>query len=83
MLVNLPSHGIFASMLERILYTKIRSQLEKSAAVAILGPRQVGKTTLSQKITEDVKSIYIDLEDPRDIQKLGALVFTSTNIMTA
>ncbi|MFT5115029.1 MAG: putative AAA+ superfamily ATPase [Parasphingorhabdus sp.] len=71
MLVNLPSDGIFASMLERILYTKIRSQLEKSAAVAILGPRQVGKTTLSQKITEEVKSIYIDLEDPRDIQKLG------------
>lgn len=57
-------------MIERHLYSKLRNQLVKSSAVALLGPRQVGKTTLAQTIAEEIKSIYIDLEDPRDIQKL-------------
>ncbi len=58
-------------MLKRTLYSKIETQLRKSAAVAILGPRQVGKTTLSQQLTQNIESIYIDLEDPRDVQKLA------------
>ena len=58
-------------MLERQLYSKIEAQLQKSAAVALLGPRQVGKTTLAHKLSDKLESIYIDLEDPRDIQKLG------------
>ena len=58
-------------MLERQLYSKIEAQLQKSAAVALLGPRQVGKTTLAHKLSDKLESIYVDLEDPRDIQKLG------------
>lgn len=57
-------------MLKRSLRIKIQKQLGKSAAVAILGPRQVGKTTLAKEIAEDISSTYIDLEDPRDSQKL-------------
>ena len=57
-------------MLERLLFSKIDQQLKKSAAVVLLGPRQVGKTTLAQRLSNTQKSIYIDLEDPRDIQKL-------------
>jgi len=39
--------------------------------VALLGARQVGKSTLAKKILETVKnSIYLDLEDPRDFVKL-------------
>ena len=70
-IVNIPSHGIFTMMLDRLLFSKIDQQLKKSAAVALLGPRQVGKTTLAQRLSDTQKSVYIDLEDPRDIQKLG------------
>ena len=39
-------------------------------AVAILGPRQVGKTTLAQEIADGQPSVYLDLENPADLQKL-------------
>ena len=58
-------------MLQRTLYAVVQARLEKSAAVAILGPRQVGKTTLSQQLAKNIKSVYLDLEEPRDIQKLS------------
>jgi len=58
-------------MLERLLFSKLEAQLKKTAAIALLGPRQVGKTTLAQELSDTKQSIYIDLEDPRDIQKLG------------
>lgn len=43
-------------------------------AIAILGPRQVGKTTLAQELVEDIdsESIYLDLESPSDRNKLSA-----------
>lgn len=31
----------------------------------------VGKTTLAQKLSDRLESTYIDLEDPRNIQKIG------------
>lgn len=40
-------------------------------AVAILGPRQVGKTTLAQEIADGQPSVYLDLENPADLQKLS------------
>lgn len=40
-------------------------------AVALLGPRQVGKTTLAKEIAENRESIYLDLENPRDRNKLS------------
>ena len=39
-------------------------------AVALLGPRQVGKTTFALAIGETRPSIYLDLEDPADRTKL-------------
>jgi predicted AAA+ superfamily ATPase len=45
--------------------------LQNNPAVAILGPRQCGKTTLARKIIRDVrKSVYLDLEHPGDLAKL-------------
>jgi len=45
--------------------------LEVFPAVALLGARQVGKSTLARIILELVdNSIYLDLEDPRDFAKL-------------
>jgi hypothetical protein len=44
--------------------------LDGSPAVALLGPRQVGKTTLAQELADDRPSIYLDLESDRDRAKL-------------
>jgi len=46
--------------------------LEEFPAVAVLGPRQVGKTTLAEEVAEfmDAESIYLDLESPVDQAKL-------------
>lgn len=39
-------------------------------AVALLGARQVGKTTLARAVARDRDSLYLDLEMPRDRLKL-------------
>ena len=44
-------------------------------AVALLGPRQVGKTTLAQAIAEERKSVYLDLESPVDREKIADATF--------
>lgn len=44
-------------------------------AVALLGPRQVGKTTLAHAISEGRKSVYLDLESPHDWNKLADAEF--------
>ena len=48
----------------------IIDQLERFPAVAILGPRQIGKTTLALEIAKTRPSAYLDLENPEDLQKL-------------
>lgn len=58
-------------MLNRRLYPIIRHALEQFPAVALLGPRQAGKTTLARAITSSrVGSLYLDLERPSDLAKL-------------
>ncbi len=44
--------------------------MAETAAVVLLGPRQVGKTTLALKLAEERPSIYLDLESDRDRAKL-------------
>jgi predicted AAA+ superfamily ATPase len=58
-------------MLTRRLEAQIRADLEAQAAVALLGPRQVGKTTLAHALGDATPSIYLDLEDPADRDKLA------------
>lgn len=58
-------------MLNRRIEAQIRADLEDQAAVALLGPRQVGKTTLALAIAEAGPSVYLDLEDPADRDKLA------------
>ena len=57
---------------QRLISTVIIRYLENFPCVALLGPRQVGKTTtvkmLQSQITKE--SIYLDLESDEDIQKL-------------
>jgi uncharacterized protein len=58
-------------MLKRVLEKKIIEISKETPAVAILGPRQVGKTTLALNISKKLKNVnYLDLESPRDIAKL-------------
>ena len=40
-------------------------------ALALLGPRQVGKTTLARGIANDLNGVYLDLERPSDRLKLN------------
>jgi len=45
--------------------------MQRTPAVALLGARQVGKTTLAQAVAQDRASIYLDLESPEDLVKLS------------
>ncbi len=60
-------------MIRRILEPKIAERLSAFPAVAILGPRQVGKTTLALEVGRklDSECIYVDLERPSDLAKLS------------
>ena len=60
-------------MIERLLHTQIKALLRQFPAVAILGARQVGKTTLAKQIAAEYKkpSIYLDLENPIDVRRLA------------
>ncbi len=49
----------------------VRNRLDQFPAVALLGPRQVGKTTLAELVAEERRSAYLDLESPADRAKLG------------
>lgn len=58
-------------MIERRIEAKLRHLVDESPAVALLGPRQVGKTTLAINIGETRPSIYLDLESEADRAKLS------------
>ena len=58
-------------MLQRQIMLKLRAAIARAPAVALLGARQVGKTTLAKIIARDIESIYLDLEAPEDLLKLS------------
>ncbi len=49
---------------------RVRELLEVSPVVALLGARQVGKTTLARHIADGATSHWFDLEDPDDRARL-------------
>ena len=57
-------------MLERWMIDQLEESLAHYPVVALLGARQVGKTTLAKKIAHSQPSIYMDLEAPEDLLKL-------------
>lgn len=58
-------------MFQRLAFTKIQEQLSWSPAVAILGARQIGKTTIAQLVANQYPdSIYLDLENPQALARL-------------
>ena len=58
-------------MISRQIKSTLIEALSNSPAVALLGPRQVGKTTLALEIGDTCPSIYLDLESISDRAKLA------------
>ena len=74
-------------LLHRMLWTTVQEHLALFPAVALLGPRQVGKTTLARAIAEAPLSgevgggrsgqhgsrpgLYLDLENPAHVERLS------------
>lgn len=62
-------------MIPRRLAPRVRQRLAEFPAVGLLGPRQVGKSTLAQTIAQEAAGAarrpdYLDLENPADQAKL-------------
>src|SRR5262245_3152172 len=49
----------------------VRHALRRSRVVALLGPRQCGKTTLARQLVPADSVNYFDLEDPRSVARLA------------
>ena len=49
----------------------VQDGLDRQAAVGLIGPRQVGKTTLARTLGEATGALYLDLEAPEDRAKLA------------
>jgi uncharacterized protein len=58
-------------MYNRLLAPILQDELSFSPAVALLGPRQVGKTTLALAVAQSRPHVYLDLESERDQHKLA------------
>jgi uncharacterized protein len=58
-------------MIERRIHKTIKLALARQAAVGIIGPRQVGKTTLALEIAKEYGALYLDLELRSDKEKLS------------
>ena len=57
-------------MLTRWIKEKLQKAIAQAPAVALLGARQAGKTTLAKTIAKETNSIYLNLEAPEDWLKL-------------
>lgn len=63
---------ILAGMIDRSADRQaIRSALRRSRVVALLGPRQCGKTTLAREFVAADSLNYFDLEDPASLARLS------------
>jgi predicted AAA+ superfamily ATPase len=62
-------------MYQRQILKELGLYLQEFPAVAILGPRQVGKTTLAHQLSEShtqpQPALYLDLESPPDLAQLS------------
>jgi predicted AAA+ superfamily ATPase len=60
-------------MIRRRLLSALMSALAEASAVALLGPRQTGKTTLALDVARAMPAVYLDLESEADRAKLSEL----------
>ena len=58
-------------MIPRLIACEVENALNRQAAVALIGSRQVGKTTLALEIGRARNALYLDLEDRDDRNRLA------------
>lgn len=58
-------------MLTRLLQPELAQTIADFPATALLGPRQVGKTTLALKVGASHNALYLDMESEQDRAKLA------------
>ena len=57
--------------IQRACFNSILHQIKRYPAVALLGPRQSGKSTLAKEVQKHIKkAVYLDLQDPRSLLRL-------------
>jgi predicted AAA+ superfamily ATPase len=69
-LAFLEFRSINTSTIDRRLFSVLNRSLTEAPAVAFLGPRQVGKTTLALEVAKVRSAVYLDLESEADRAKL-------------
>lgn len=71
--MDLLGYNLTCDMLKRAIQDLIEKRLHQFPAIAILGPRQVGKTTLAKQLKKNSQDnfVYIDIENPLDESKLA------------
>lgn len=62
------------------LVASVSSALKSFRAVELVGPRQVGKTTLARQFVDITSPNYFDLEDPISLQRLADPVTTLSGL---
>lgn len=55
----------------RYIFSLLQEYLSIFPAVGLVGPRQVGKTTLVKSLILEKETLYLDLEKSSDRAKLG------------
>jgi predicted AAA+ superfamily ATPase len=57
-------------MIKRRLENQVQQAIQHRPSVALMGPRQVGKTTIALNLSERIPAIYLDLENSLDAAKV-------------
>lgn len=60
-----------ATMFPRVLAGKLNEFLGQFPAVALLGARQVKKSTMARNLVAESGALYLDLENPADAAELS------------
>jgi hypothetical protein len=61
---DLQGSMVASGLISRWIEQPLLEQLDRFPAVALLGPRQVGKTTLARQIAQSRQGLVLDLESP-------------------
>ena len=58
-------------MIARNIKPTLNQLLDRNPAVVLIGPRQVGKTTLAREVANEHDALCLDLERPSDLAKIA------------